>query len=162
MPSDFNTLDIIVIGTISIVVTAVIFGFVINLLSNLNDDIQDQDLPQAGKDIMQSTSGTTPQWLDYAILGMFVALSAGCLIAGRAMGISSFAWILLFIGLITLGIFSAFLGNTYQELADNLGVNLNTLMPITSHLMNYFVVYVLVIFFASFVLSRTGESGGIQ
>jgi hypothetical protein len=160
MASELNLIEWLAVGAASLFMVALIIGFVFNINSGINDAIQDLDnVPDESKEYFQEKTDSLPGYFDYAFAVALFALAVGCILIARNSNISPIWWWILFVLILLVGGFAAWISNTYAAFDTAGNLNLETNMPITNFIMSNFLIYLLVIGFTSLMISANTRRG---
>lgn len=127
-------------------IAVIAIPFIYKFMSDLNTATQSSQFSAQGKSTMNTITNQFPDWMDNAILGAFILLWIGAVIA--SFMIDSHPMFFIFVIILWLGLLvgTAWLSNTYEDImaSPNISV-INAEFPKSAFIMGHLVEYMILV-----------------
>ena len=139
-----------------------VYVFTSQAFSGINDSFQaDQSLTNESKAQLQSSVDAYPSTFDGIVVFVLVGLWILCLIFAYNAGSNPVLGVFAFLIIAALAVVGAILSNAWEDISEDSAMSsFASDFPMSSYILNHYVVVVLVVGFSSFMvgLSRGGFS----
>lgn len=154
----FEIIEYIGLGIVGVIFIGLIFFLSINLFDGFNNSIQSSDAIDADtKTFFDEQNTRYSSTLDWMFTGFFAILAIAILLTARFYGVTGAAPLLLFIGLFLFTYIAAAVSNNYQVMTAAGAVDVQTLMPISSLIMNNLVIWLFGVGALAMYFGRSGR-----